>query len=148
MNIEPYKSFGSLILGKSKRDDCVRIYGEPISTRKNREGVVEYHYDTFIIRFSPTSDTVQECTLLPQADATIAGIDVTWDKDFLQCACEHDGSPKNVYGFIVLTNLGIAVTGFHDEDESQMAVTVFSDGSFDDLLRESVPYEFKRGESR
>jgi len=45
-----------------------------------------------------------------------------------------------VYGFIVLEHLGIAVTGIHDNDPSQLAITAFSKGEFDDLLPESTPY--------
>jgi len=40
---------------------------------------------------------------------------------------------ERVVGFIVLLSLGVAFTGFHDDDESQKAVSVFGKGSYDDL---------------
>jgi hypothetical protein len=110
--------------------------------RTNRDGIEEFHYAEFILRFDPNAQTLTECTLLPRANAVIAGIDVTWDQAFLREACEKDGAPKDVYGFIVLTKLGIAVTGIHDNDESQLAVTVFEEGAFDSLLKNSSPFEF------
>ena len=80
--------------------------------------------------------------MLPRTKAVIAGINVTWDQAFLRKACEKDGSPRDVYGFIVLTKLGIAVTGIHDDDESQLAVTVFEKGAFDSLLKDSSKFEY------
>lgn len=42
------------------------------------------------------------------------------------------------YGFVVLHSLGIAITGIHDGDESQMAITVFSPGDFGDPFVDPV----------
>jgi len=36
-----------------------------------------------------------------------------------------DPSPFESYGFIIFDKIGIAVTGYHDGDESQRAITVF-----------------------
>jgi hypothetical protein len=141
MNIVPYKSFGPLMFGQSTKADCVPLLGKPTKVSRNREGIEEFHYVGFIIRFDSSTSTVRECTLLPRTVAGIGDIGLTWDQEFLRRACDRDGSPRNVYGFIVLKNLGIAVTGIHDNDESQLAVTVFSEGDFDDLLAEAVPFE-------
>lgn len=114
----------------------------------NREGVEEYEYDQFVVRFNPTTSTVRECTLLPYADATIGGIAVTWDRNFLRLVCEQDPSPRDVHGFIVLLRLGIAVTGIHDDDDSQLALTVFSEGEFNDLLPDSAPFVMPKGRTQ
>ena len=142
MEIKPYKSFGPLKLGHTTRDECLQLLGEPRQRRTNREGVEELRYTQFVVRLDPPTLTVRECTLLPYTDATIEGIKVTWDKSFLRRVCEYDGSPRDVFGFIMLPILGIAVTGIHDNDSSQLAITVFSEGEADDLLAESVPYVF------
>lgn len=143
MNVVPYQSFGPLGFGKSSKSDCVAALGEPRKASKDREGVEEFHYSGFIIRFDPTTSTVREVTLLPRTAASIDDIHLTWDHDFLRRACDRDGSPRDVHGFIVLENLGIAVTGIHDNDESQLAITAFSRGGFDDLLVNSIPYQMK-----
>lgn len=140
IEIIPYTAFGPLSFGKTTKQECVLLLGEPLKKRSNRKGIEEFEYEQFIIRFNPKTLTVQECTLLPYTDATISGITVTWDRNFLRLACEQDQSPRDVYGFIVLQRLGIAVSGVHDDDESQLAVTAFSKGTFDDLLAESTPY--------
>ncbi len=141
MEIRPFNSLGSLRFGQSDRSDCVACYGEPKVIRTNHEGIEEFHYKRFIFRFDSVTNLVRECTLLPKASATIDGIKLTWDNEFLRKACDRDGNAKNVYGFIVLNNLGIAITGLHDKDKSQLAVTAFSRGDFDDLLVGSSPFE-------
>ncbi len=145
IEIISYAAFGPLKFDQTTKDECVRLLGEPIKKRTNRMGVEEYEYQQFIVRFNPKTSTVRECTLLPYADATINGIAVTWNLHFLHLLCEQDQSPRVVYGFIVFQRLGIAVTGIHDGDESQLAVTAFLKGEFNDLLPKSVPYVFSPG---
>jgi hypothetical protein len=142
IEIIPYSKFGPLSFGITTKGECELLFGEPLKKRTNRKGIQELEYEQFIVRFDPTTLTLRECTLLPRAGATVNGILITWDKNFLRLACEQDQDPRDVYGFIVLTRLGIAITGVHEDDESQLAVTVFSKGDFDDLLPESTPYIF------
>lgn len=140
MNITSHNDFGPLKLGHTTSNECLQLLGHPVRQTVNREGRKEFVYHQFIVRCDAQTDLVRECTLLPRADATIDGIKVTWDLDFLRRICDRDGSPIETYGFIVCHNLGIAVTGIHDNDESQLAITVFSKGEFDSLLGQSVPY--------
>lgn len=141
MKVVPYKSFGLLYFGVSTCKDCVACYGEPKNVCTNSEGTKELHYSEFIVRFDPTDNTVRECTLLPRATAIIGDIELTWDQEFLRRVCNRDGNPMNVYGFIVLESLGIAVTGIHDGVESQLAITAFSKDDFDALLAEASPFD-------
>lgn len=141
MHIIPYYSFGPLLFGRSSKNDCIQVLGEPLRSIRNREDVEEFHYKELIIRFDRLASVIRECTLLPYAEAVIDGIPVTWDLEFLRQACDRDGSPKDVYGFIVFISLGIAVTGIHDQDKSQLAITVFSRGDFDDLLKDARAFQ-------
>jgi len=43
-----------------------------------------------------------------------------------------DLSARESLGFLVLPTLGITLTGFHDDDVSQLALTVFEHGRWDD----------------
>jgi hypothetical protein len=78
---------------------------------------------------------------LPHKNAVLNSIPITWDRDFLVAACNSDGRPLEAYGFIVMTKLGIAVTGIHDGDDSQLAVTAFSRGDFDAFLVGAEPFD-------
>lgn len=140
MKIKPYQSFGPLNFGKTTKEECLQLFGQPLQRGVNREGIEELEYEQFIFRFDSVKLTLHECTLLPYMEAVIEDIAVTWDVAFLREVCKADGAPRDSYGFIVLPSLGIAVTGIHDNDRSQLAITVFSKGSWDDLFVESVPF--------
>jgi hypothetical protein len=139
MQIIPYKSVGELRFGIAK-DQCLKLLGDPNTIRFNRKGFEELEYNGLIVRIDPASHKVCEFTLLPLTNGNIDGIEITWDKDFLAKACKIDGSALDIYGFIVLRKLGIAVTGIHDDDRTQLAITVFSEGAFDKLLARGYPF--------
>ena len=144
MIIRHYQSFGPLVFDITTKDECVIYLGKPTRINRNRKGAEEYHYEHYIIRFDPETQTMFECTLLPKAVASINNIKVTWDKKFLAQVCKQDDAPQDIFGFIVLRQLGIAITGIHAEDDSQMAISVFRKGRFDHLLSDAVPFEWER----
>lgn len=76
-------------------------------------------------------------------EASIDGIPITWDPNFLKKLCLLDGNPKIVYGFIILEKFGIAVTGIHDNDTSQMAITFFKKEILNFYLSGSVEFDFR-----
>ncbi len=62
-------------------------------------------------------------------------------KVFLKKLCRLDGSPKNAYGFIILGKFGLAVTGVHDSDASQLAITVFCKNELNEFLEGSIDFD-------
>jgi len=48
-----------------------------------------------------------------------------------------DGEPFERLGFLVFSRLGITTTGYHDDDPSQYAITVFPVGAWDAQLVKS-----------
>ena len=141
MMIEPFVSIETLQFGKNTADECIALYGDPNNIRDSREGVQEYDYSTFILRFDPTSHTLCECTLLPGAEARIGSLDVTWERECLRKACEYDGNVVDAFGFIVVPSLGIAVTGIHDDDPSQVGITVFPRCDLDEWTSEGSSFD-------
>ncbi len=59
----------------------------------------------------------------------------------LRALCVEDGNPYVYLGFIVLLNLGFALTGFHDNDEDQLAITLFPKGAWDGRLHKLKPFQ-------
>lgn len=47
---------------------------------------------------------------------------------------KHDPDPVESDGFLVFPAIGVTVTGFHDGDQSQRALTVFQRGHWDKYL--------------
>lgn len=131
MKIVTNNSFGLIDFGMSEIQ-VVNLIGEPIRKDLNDDGVVEYFYDDFIVRFDADEKLVKEGTLLPKraGELQINDIILDWRDDFFKTLCEADGDPYESYGFIILFNLGIALTGFHDEGYGQNFITVFKEGSW------------------
>ncbi len=49
-----------------------------------------------------------------------------------------DKNPRECFGFLVFTSLGITTTGFHDQDKSQRALTLFPKNAWDGTLKQST----------
>ena len=132
MKIVTYKSFGSINFGMSE-NEVIKQLGNPSYTRTNNERELEYHYDDVIVRYDAASRFVREVTLLPKASGEFQINDMVldWHDDFFKTLCQVDGEPYETYGVIVLFNLGITLTGFHDGDESQKSLSAFSLGDWD-----------------
>lgn len=135
--IEPYVSAGSFKFGASY-DEIVAELGQPRSTEKDRSGETIVRYDGFGATIS--SSGVVEVYFLPDADVSLLGIDVFGDPAAFKSLCALDGDPKETLGFIVLLKLGITMTGFHDGDVSQLAITAFEKGRWDQVLGTMTDY--------
>ena len=141
LEIKSYTSIDNLRFEYSTKNDAITCFGKPVMERITRLGNIEYEYTHFILRFDPLTHTLLECTLLPYAEAIINGIAVTWDKAFLKELCLLDEEPKNAYGFIILGKFGLAITGIHDSDESQLAITVFRKSVLNEFLEGSNDFD-------
>ena len=51
-----------------------------------------------------------------------------------------DSHPYVYLGFVVFLDLGITLTGFHDEDESQKAIALFEKGAWDARIKKMKPF--------
>lgn len=132
MKIETYKSFGPVKFGMSETE-VVNQLGKPVNIRSNNENELEYHYDEFIVRYDVNNKHVREGTLLPQTTGELQVNDLAldWKDDLFTTLCQKDGDPYEFYGYIVLFKLGITLTGFHDGDDSQKAISAFRRGDWD-----------------
>jgi len=140
MIIIPYKSVDTIYFDVSTPEDCINEYGTPQYIRQIRYGFTEYHYVNCIFRFDASS-TFHDCTLLPRTPACIETILVTWDLAFLRAACNADGFPLHSSGYIILQSLGICVTGIHNGDEAQLAISAYRRSISAQLLRTAQPFD-------
>jgi hypothetical protein len=53
-----------------------------------------------------------------------------------------DGFPMIAFDIIYLLQLGITLSGFHDENHSQKAITLFAKGEHDGLKSRMKPVAF------
>jgi hypothetical protein len=140
--IEPYVSAGPLRFGATY-SDVISSLGEPWFEQKNQLGET-------IIRYVGLSATVSshgvvEVSFLPEVNVSILGINAFDEPEAFRNLCALDGDPQETSGFIVLLNLGITMTGFHDGDEAQKAVTAFNKGRWDQFAGELKDYSSRIG---
>jgi hypothetical protein len=142
LSIQPKLGLGDIRLGMSETD-VTAILGLPES-EGTVEGDLEVYYGNDInvcfrdgkaIRIGATRRAKGIlCDELDIFDASPLLV--------LQRLEKQAGKAFECYGFIVFPALGIALTGFHDSDIDDKAITVSIDGSWDDLEEQFVPITF------
>jgi hypothetical protein len=60
----------------------------------------------------------------------------------LRHVIQRDPDPRIIHGFIVFLSLGITMTGFHNNDEAQKAVTIFAKGRWDSVKPKLKPFTY------
>jgi hypothetical protein len=140
--IEPYEAVGYLKFGMN-HDDIVASMGEPLRSTTSRGGNTILWYDDNKLNLILENDHLVEVGFAPDMPVSIRGIHPFTDPDAFASLCKLDGSPCEVLGFIVFRRLGITLTGFHDKDESQKALTAFTSGRWDALESQMKPFHFQ-----
>ena len=135
--IIPYEGALPVRFGASQ-DEVVKLLGEPEIRSKNFRGEPFFYLDLINIGFA-INGGVMHVGFLPGCIVEVRGIDPFAPSSF-ERLLDIDGEPMEVVGIIVLLNLGITLTGFHDDDEAQKAVTAFARGEFDELQSEMQPF--------
>ncbi len=129
-SIEPYKGALPVRFGMTT-DEIESLLGDPQRRSTNFRKELTYDYEAFNVGFNK-SKVVTHVGFVPGASVEYDGEPVLTTEAF-QRLIQIDGEAKEVLGFVVLLNLGIAFTGFHDNDNSQRAVTAFEQGSYEEL---------------
>jgi len=115
-----------------KEDEVEKAVGKPSRRFVDSDGDIGMFYPDFNVRLSAKGKTVVHIGFGKGADVLFRGINVFRDKDAFGKIVSMDSSPWETYGFIVLLDLGITLTGFHDNDPSQLAITCFEKGGWDE----------------
>lgn len=142
IEIQSYKSVGPLQFGMN--EVAVRLaLGEPVSSSTDRQGNQVLRYKDLNCTLGP--EGLLEVGVLPELPVRLRGIDLFNSPTALEAVCEMDGCPQEFLGFLVFMKLGVTMTGFHDQDESQKAVTAFASGRWDILMPQMKPFHFVAG---
>jgi hypothetical protein len=130
--IMPYQGAGELRFGMSEEKVC-SLYGRPGSEATNFLMERDLTFELFSSRFSKEDRTLVEIGFAPNANVYFRGVNLFQDSRAFQMLLAADGDPYESLGFIILLKIGITMTGFHDNDLSQLAVTLFTRGRWDRL---------------
>lgn len=142
MELTAYQQVNGVSFGSSEAA-IIAAFGEPNARRVNHEGETELHYPTHIARFEAGSGLFREFTLLPGCEARVNGIEVAWEPSFLAVVQDVDSELVEALGFILSLKLGLAFSGFHDDDESQRAIHAFREGDWDMFRERMKPFRYQ-----
>ena len=140
INIVPYEAVGPVRFGMNLQE-IREALGEPELITKDRRGNDVLRYEGMSVTVA--SAGAVEVGLLPELRVDIENIDVFNTPSAFNRLCIMDGSPQECLGFIVFLKLGITLTGFHDRNESQKAVTAFVAGRWDAMRPQMKPFSHK-----
>lgn len=139
MDVFSYVSVDGVKFGADETALILR-FGAPKQRRKNREQELELWFDGFILRLEANSGAFRECTLLPSFVVALNGKPISWGAEFLTRLSADDPDLRLVHGFVISLRLGVALSGFHDGDESQKAIHFFRRGDWDMFLPKMRPF--------
>jgi hypothetical protein len=123
------------------QEEVVAAMGSPLRVTRNRSGNAVLWFGE--VNAIMEGDHLAEIGIGPQAPVSLHGVHPFEDSDALTQLCRLDGAPREALGSIVLRRIGVTMGGFHDKDESQRAITVFSRGRWDVLESQMDPFSCK-----
>jgi hypothetical protein len=78
--------------------------------------------------------------MTPPANVLFQGKSLFQDPSVWRAIIAEDGNAQECLGFIVLPESCLTLTGFHDNNPSQLAVTAFERGRWDAMQGEMTPF--------
>ena len=143
LNIVPYVAVGNVCFEMTPAEVEVAL-GTPTSTSKTHLGGRVDFYDLINVGYTISSNPVVNHVGggRDAKSAEILGVRLFADDphEVIRQLVAKDGDPKKYLGFVILLNLGISLTGFHDDDVSQLAFSAFAKGAWDARLQKLKPF--------
>lgn len=138
IEIESFKSAADISFGISQ-EEVIEILGNPTANFINYQQDREMYYDGKFITLA--NNKVVEIGFMPTCRVFFRGVDVFSDENAFTKICQIDGNPQESVGIIVLLNVGLSMSGFHDGDEAQKGISAFSTGRWDIVKPELKPFD-------
>ncbi len=141
---KPYIGAEPILFGMTS-EEVLTLFNTIPRIKTNYLGERDEDRDGIAIRYSKDKNTVVEIAFLPNSKLIfngqqLFGIDAV--KDPIKYLMNYDKSPKETDGFVVFLELGLTITGFHDGNIEQRAITLFSKGRWDKYLNDMVLLKF------
>lgn len=133
------KGFSPLLIGMSRREIDEILDEPPKPDGAGLNGEQAFRYSGQHVRVVMRHDRAVEIALVPPAKVLFRGEPLFESGNVWRQIVAADGDARETLGFIVLLSLGLTLTGFHDEDRSQLAITAFEPGRWDAFEREMQP---------
>lgn len=126
-------------------DEVTKIVGPPRSSGPGWKDILTYHYYSpgldLNVGFGGDGQTADHFGFGRGSTVYFRGLNLFGDPVAWREVVDRSCDCHELVGFLVCCDLGIQLSGFHDHDESQLAVVVFPHGA-----REKSRARFKRYE--
>lgn len=137
LEIHPNIGVAEIAFGASL-DEVRQQWGNPISIVKGRSGETVARYPNIRLTFDDAG--LAEVGVAPAANPIIDGARPLSSMADFERLIREDGQAQQLLGFIVLENLGLTITGVHDGDTGQLALSAFRAGRWAPLRDEMKPF--------
>jgi hypothetical protein len=136
--VVPNGGLHPLLLGMTG-DQVLRVMSEQPEILKSRSIPSEevWRFALSNARLSMRDGIVVEVSITPPASVRFEGQSLFEDDEAWRSLVALDGEEEEALGFLVLRNLGLALSGLHDGDVEQRAITAFEKGRWDGLITQT-----------
>jgi hypothetical protein len=118
-----------------------KLLGQPQRESRNQRREIDESWGCISVRYDAQKETAVEIGLMAPAQALYHGQDLLALRDPIGLLQADDATPMEYVGFLIFLRLGLTLTGFHDDDESQKALTLFQAGRWDHLIQKMKPFQ-------
>ncbi len=130
--IVSYVGAKPLLFGMTE-DQAERAIGSPLKTSVNFLGEKNSNYEGFNVSYSAQSGGLVEAGFSSDVNVVIRGMELFREPEAFGKLLQEDSCPYEYVGFVILLDLGITLSGFHDNDPYQLSITAFTRGRWDHL---------------
>lgn len=127
---QPYRGALPIRFGMAPEEVATEL-GVPRQVIRNWLGELDQSWGSVSVRYSKEGALAVEIAFLPSTTLLFADVDLFRCDDPIRILMQHDPAPYESFGFLVFLELGMTITGYHDRDDAQRAITMFQRGRWD-----------------
>jgi hypothetical protein len=124
-------------------EEVARIIGLPSVKMKNRKGEPDHDHGFCAVGYDKDTNRANFFGFRPPTNISYEGMPMFDNPTALNALVARDGEAFEFVGFVLLLNLGISLSGFDDNDQSQLAVNVFERGRFEKYRSQFKPFSIQ-----
>ena len=126
----PYVSVGTIKFGMTN-EEVDKMQGKADSISVDGKGEVEEDRGNISIRYD--DEGVAEIAFSSGCFLEYDGCNLNKLDNLVQFLMKRDRKPFECLGFLIFKGLGLAISGYHDGDDEQKAITAFKRGRWDSM---------------
>ena len=132
--------FDPIRIGMRRAEIDAALAEQPRTDHAAEREEQAFVYRDGCVRVVMRGDRAVELAISPPVQASFRGAPLFGHPATWRDIVAADGDAKEALGFIVLLRLRLTLTGFHDDDRAQLAITAFEPGRWDFMNERLTPF--------